>query len=170
MGGITTFLGVETALRGLLAQQRALDVTGHNIANANTEGYTRQKVELQTTTPFLDVGKGLIGTGVDVTAYSRQRDQFIDIQLRAQSMQLGQSEARQDGLAQVESNLNEPSDGGISTLLQRYWASWQNVGNTPDSVPARDALIQNAQTLASSIQDLSGRIGTIAGQNDVNIG
>src|SRR5947209_1623630 len=126
MAGISTFLGVETALRGLLAQQRALDVTGHNVANANTAGYTRQQVNLQTTAPFLDVGKGLIGTGVDVTGYSRQRDQFLDIQLRAQSMQLGQADARQNGLSQVESNLNEPSDNGISNLLQRYWASWQD--------------------------------------------
>src|SRR3954453_691883 len=135
MAGISTFLGVETARRGLLAQQRALDVTGHNIANANTEGYTRQKVELETTTPFLDVGKGLIGTGVDVTGYTRQRDAFIDIQLRAQSMQLGQSEERQEGLAQVEANLNEPSDNGISNLLQKYWSSWQDVANAPESLP-----------------------------------
>src|SRR3954447_5033266 len=170
MAGISTFMGVETALRGLLAQQRALDVTGHNIANANTDGYTRQQVQLQATSPYLDVGKGLIGTGVDVTAYTRQRDQFIDIQLRAQSMQLGQQEARQDGLGQIESNLNEPSDNGISTLLQRCWASWEDVANAPESVPARQALIQNAQTLASSIQDLNGRIGTIAAQNDTNIG
>src|SRR6266542_2968336 len=152
MAGISTFLGVETALRGLLASQRALDVTGHNIANASTEGYSRQQVQLETTSPYLDAGKGLVGTGVDVTSYTRQRDQFIDIQLRAQSMQLGQSEARQDGLQQVESNLNEPSDSGISSLLQRYWSSWQDVANAPESVPARQALVQNAQTLASSIQ------------------
>jgi flagellar hook-associated protein 1 FlgK len=170
MAGISTFLGVETALRGLLASQRALDVTGHNIANANTEGYSRQQVQLETTSPYLDAGKGLVGTGVDVTSYTRQRDQFIDIQLRAQSMQLGQSEARQDGLQQVESNLNEPSDSGISSLLQKYWSSWQDVANAPESVPARQALVQNAQTLASSIQDLNGRVATIAGQNDTNIG
>src|SRR6266508_5442358 len=121
--GISTFLGVETALRGLLAQQRALDVSGHNIGNANTVGYSRQQVDLSPTTPFLDIGHGQIGTGVDVNGYQRARDQFIDIQLRAQSMQLGQSEARQEGLAQVESNLNEPSDNVISNLLERYWAS-----------------------------------------------
>src|SRR3954464_4020114 len=126
MAGISTFLGVETALRGLLAQQRALAVAGHNIANANTEGYTRQSVQLTQTSPFLDVGKGQVGTGVDVTAYTRQRDQFVDIQLRAQQMQLGQSEARQDGLMQIESNVPEPSDTGISTLLQKYWSSWED--------------------------------------------
>jgi len=170
MAGISTFLGVETALRGLLAQQRALDVAGHNIANANTEGYTRQSVQLTATSPFLDTGKGLVGTGVDVTSYTRQRDQFIDIQLRAQQMQLGQSEARQDGLTQIESNVPEPSDTGISSLLQKYWSSWEDVSNAPDSVPARQALIQSAQTLASSINQLDGGLATIASQNDTNIG
>src|SRR5215475_10336698 len=105
---ISTFMGLETALRGILAEQRALDTTGHNIANANTVGYTRQEALRTTTTPMNDYPHGQIGTGVDITSYRRFRDDFIDIQLRAQSMRKGYYEATQDGLNQVELNLNEP--------------------------------------------------------------
>ena len=84
---------------GLLAQQRALDVSGHNIANANTAGYTRQRADLGRHAP-LDMGpQGLLGTGVDVVGFRRIRDDFIDVQLRAQTLLQGAADARQDGLA-----------------------------------------------------------------------
>src|SRR4051794_29240042 len=99
---ISTFVGLETALRGLLAQQQALNLTGHNITNAQTPGYTRQTVSLQTS-GGLQVGPGLLlGTGVNVTGYQRIRDQFLDVQLRAQTMLKGSADAKQDGLSAVE--------------------------------------------------------------------
>ena len=79
---ISTFMGLQTALRGVLAEQRSLDVTGHNIANANTIGYTRQEAVLTPTDPLKTI-QGQIGTGVDVTQYRRIRDDFIDVQYRA---------------------------------------------------------------------------------------
>src|ERR671921_2659993 len=104
----STFLGLETTLRGILAQQLALDTTGHNIANANTPGYTRQSATLATTDPYTvpSVSRppqaGQLGTGVTVAEYTRVRDSFIDIQLRAQTMRQGAAEATRDGLQQVE--------------------------------------------------------------------
>jgi len=75
--GISTFLGLETALRGILAQQRAIDVAGHNIANASTVGFTRQRANLVTTPAFTDTPHGQLGTGVDVQGYQRIRDDFM---------------------------------------------------------------------------------------------
>src|SRR5437763_12838953 len=94
---VSTFFGLQTTLRGLLAQQRAVDVTSHNVANANTEGYSRQEAVLEPTAA-LDIrtgaliggGGGQIGTGVDVATFRRIRDQFLDLQYRAQNMGLGQ--------------------------------------------------------------------------------
>src|ERR1051325_10725288 len=120
---ISTFMGVETALRGLLAEQRALDITGHNIANEGTEGYTRQRAELSPTAPLADIPAGYIGSGVDVLQYTRIRDDNLDIQLRAQTMLQGYHDARQDGLSQVEMTLNEPGDNGVSSLLNKFWSS-----------------------------------------------
>jgi flagellar hook-associated protein 1 FlgK len=162
--GLSTFLGIETALRGLLASQRSLDTAGHNVANANTVGYTRQVVDLQASDPINDVPGGQLGTGVSVLAYQRARDEYLDVQLRAQTMLQGYHEARRDGLAEVELALNEPSDNGISRLLQRYWSSWQDVSNSPESLTVRQTLLQTAGELTSGIQNLRLQLTRISGQ------
>jgi len=167
---LSTFLGVETALRGLLAQQRAIDVSGHNIANANTVGYTRQTATFQATPPLRDFPTGDIGTGVDVLQYTRARDEFIDVQLRAQTMLQGYHQARQDGLQQVELAFNEPSDSGVSQLFARFWSSWQDVGNAPESTATRQALLQNAASLAGGLQSVRDQLTRIDGQVQTNVG
>jgi flagellar hook-associated protein 1 FlgK len=98
---VSSFVGIETALRGLLAQQQALNLAGHNIANANTVGYTRQVANLATSSPLQVAPKMLLGTGVNVVSYQRIRDDFLDVQLRAQTMLQGAAEAKQSGLGQV---------------------------------------------------------------------
>src|SRR5690349_793146 len=126
---ISTFTGLQTALRGLLAHQNALDTTSHNIANASTPGYTRQEAVLGASRALhipagavQDGGAAELGTGVDVLAYRRVRDQFLDLQYRAQSMRLGGLSARVQGLETVEGALAEPGDTGISALLQEFWS------------------------------------------------
>lgn len=161
---ISTFLGVETALRGILAQQQAIDVTGHNIANASTPGYSRQTANLVTSTPMAVNPTGLLGTGVDVQSYQRIRDSYIDVQLRAQTMLKGYAEAQQNGLSQVELSLNEPSDTGLSSLLSKYWAAWQNVANAPEDVATRQALAQSAASLANGFNSLSSQLTTVQTQ------
>src|SRR3954453_5085361 len=106
----STFLGLETALRGLTADQRSIDTTGHNIANAQTPGYSRQVAELQATPALPMYPKGDLGTGVTGAQYQRIRDPFIDTQLRAQTMRQGFSQVQQSGRNQVEASLAEPSD------------------------------------------------------------
>jgi flagellar hook-associated protein 1 FlgK len=162
--GLSTFMGLETALRGILAQQRAIDTAGHNIANAATVGYTRQRANLSTTPAIEDVPAGLLGTGVEVAQYTRLRDSFIDIQLRAQTMIKGSAEARQDGLNQVELTLSEPSDTGLSSLLGKYWSAWQNVVNAPDNLATRQSLVQTAQSLANGFNSVSTQLSTIQTQ------
>ena len=113
---IGTFMGLQTALRGILAQQQALDTTGHNIANANTVGFTRQEALLAPTPAYSEPSTtrgaqaGQIGTGVEVTAYRRIRDEFIDTQLHAQTMREGYYGALSDGLTQVEQVVRRVSD------------------------------------------------------------
>ena len=121
---LSTFMGLETSLRGLLAQQQALNTTSHNIANASTTGYSRQVAVFQASPAYsmpgvttAPAGQGQIGTGVDVVGYQRIRDAFLDVQYRAQSMLQGQAQAQQDGLQQVQLAFNEPTDSGISSLL-----------------------------------------------------
>src|ERR671916_685113 len=101
MTQISTFFGLHQSLRGLLAHQRAMDVTGHNITNANTQGYSRQEAVMAAATPYdieagllVDGGGAMLGGGVDIQAFRRVRDGFLDLQFRAQSLQLGEHEAR----------------------------------------------------------------------------
>src|SRR6201992_188221 len=113
--GVSTFMGLQTALRGLIAQQEALDITGHNIANANTLGYSRQEVVTSAsrahqinTGSSSGNGKAELGTGVDVDGVTRARDKFLQLQYRAQSMRLGGLAARVQGLETIEGALAEP--------------------------------------------------------------
>src|ERR1700750_552173 len=102
---VSSFYGMQTSLRGLLAQQRLLDTTGHNIANASTAGYSRQEAVLQAS-PALEITAGgtaggagaHLGSGVDVQQYRRIRDGFIDLQYRAQNTSLQDWSARSAAL------------------------------------------------------------------------
>ncbi len=168
---ISTFSGLQTALRGILAQQRALDVTSHNVANANTVGYSRQEAVLAAS-PALRIAAGALqdgagaelGTGVDVVAYRRMRDQFLDLQYRAQSMRLGGLAAQVRGLEQVEVALAEPGENGIAAQLGKFWSGWEDLANAPESQATRQALIEGAQGLATSVATLDSQLATAAEQ------
>jgi flagellar hook-associated protein 1 FlgK len=161
---ISTFMGLQTSLRGLLAEQRALDVTSHNIANANTPGYSRQEAQMQAAGALALPPVGQLGSGVDIAGYKRIRDSFLDLQYRTQAMQVGAGTTRADALDQVELRLAEPGDNGIAARLNSFWSSWADLANQPDSGAARQALVANAQTLASTVNELDGGLKTVAGQ------
>jgi flagellar hook-associated protein 1 FlgK len=160
---ISTFMGLQTSLRGLLAEQRSLDVTSHNVANANTQGYSRQEAQLQASDALALPGAQL-GSGVDVTAYKRIRDSFLDLQFRAQSMQVGAGTTRADALDQAELRLAEPGDNGIAARLNSFWSSWSDLANAPDSGAAKQALIEDTRTLASSVNSLDSGLQTVSTQ------
>jgi flagellar hook-associated protein 1 len=175
--GVSTFMGLETNLRGLLAAQQALDVTSHNIANAGTAGYSRQTAVLVASPAFAmpgvsssPAGPGQLGTGVDVAAYQRIRDSFLDVQYRAQSMLQGQAQANQNGLQQVQLAFNEqPTSTGLSGLLANYWSAWQNLSNNPEDMGTRQALAQSAASLADGFTSLSSQLSTLQSQTSQNV-
>jgi flagellar hook-associated protein 1 FlgK len=168
---ISTFFGLQTTLRGLIAQQRAVDVTSHNIANANTPGYSRQEAVLEPTAAYdvrtgalIGGGGGQIGTGVDVATYNRIRDAFLDLQYRAQNMSLGQAQTTADNLSQVEAGLDEPSDTGINAQLGKFWSAWGDVANAPEGLATRQALVAQAGVLVSQITGLDSQIAAVSAQ------
>ncbi|MEA2177215.1 MAG: flagellar hook-associated protein 1 [Solirubrobacteraceae bacterium] len=170
MTSISTFSGLQTSLRGLLAQQRSLDVTAHNIANAQTEGYTRQEAVLGASLPYtinsgvLVGGQGAqLGQGVDVLEFRRMRDSFLDLQYRAQNMSLGDKTATADGLARVEEQLGEPSDDAISGLLGKYWDAWGALEANPTDGAAKAAVVAGGQALTGALKDLDARLSALSG-------
>jgi len=167
---ISSFYGLQTSLRGLLAQQRALDVSGHNIANANTPGFSRQEA-LMTASPAYVVpaatatGAGAhLGTGVDVIQYRRVRDQFLDLQYRAQASRLGYESARSEQLDRVEVALAEPSENGIASQLAAFWDAWSDVANAPQDMAARTALVEQGNTVGESFKTVIGQLELVAAQ------
>src|SRR3954451_8537260 len=143
MTQVSSFIGLQTALRGILAHQRAIDTTGHNVANANTDGYSRQTAEMSSTLAVQVPGRNIqggtigLGTGVEVTAYNRVRDSFLDVQFRAQSMQLGYNQTSSKALDQVELALAEPGESGLQSQLDKYFSAWSDVANSPDGIASR---------------------------------
>src|SRR5579875_2498351 len=137
-----TFLGLNTALRGLEVQQAAIDVTGHNIANASTPGYSRQSVEVGTTDPISDTTLataqgGQLGTGATVEAIQRAHDGFVQQQIIYQNGAQGQQQTVSDTLGQIADVYNEPSDQGFGTLLSSYFTAWQGLANNPSDNASR---------------------------------
>ncbi|MCL2497647.1 MAG: flagellar hook-associated protein FlgK [Symbiobacteriaceae bacterium] len=123
-----TFAGLDTARKALSAQQYALESTLHNVANANTPGFSRQRVELGPTTPqIIESIRGIIGNGVTIDAVIRIRDEFLDYQIRDEYSIRSYREYCADIYTRLESFFNEPGEGGLKKALNRFYESWQNL-------------------------------------------
>ena len=163
---MSTFMGINTALKGMMAQQTALDVTSNNIANANTDGYTRQRVSMVASSPISGlVTDAQLGSGVDVADVTRIRDTFIDYQIRNETSTLEYESTISDTLSNVESLFMEPSDTGLNEQLDTFWSAWQDVAATPESSPVRTVLKESAVSLTDTIRQISGQLSDI--QDDI---
>ncbi|WP_139491158.1 flagellar hook-associated protein FlgK [Brevibacillus dissolubilis] len=157
----STFHLLEVSKRGLFAQQSALNTTGHNISNANTEGYTRQRANMQATkgipAPGMNVDRapGQMGTGVEVTDLQRIREDYLDVQFRTENKHFGYWEARRDGLEKIETIFNEPSDTGLQKVMDDMWKSWQDLVKEPESLSARAVVRQRAVAIAETFGALT---------------
>lgn len=155
----STFGGLEIGKRGLFAQQTALDTVGHNIANANTPGYSRQRVDLVASRPFPYPGlyasktAAQIGTGVDVAKITRLRDQFLDRQYRNENRYLGYYESRAATYEKIEVVLQEGTDDqeiGLQKALDRLWGAWQDLTGSAESSEVREEVIGYAKGVADA--------------------
>lgn len=168
----STFFGLELSLRGLQAQQTALDTTGHNISNANTKGYTRQVVNLQATSPqtIQSFGRNLsLGTGVNANAIERARDAFVDRQYRWEASKQGYWENRQTVLQNVEGIYNETSNNSLSSDFTNFWNSWSDLSTDPENMGSRSVVRERAIALTASFQNLAQQISTQQSDVDANV-
>ncbi|HMS59452.1 MAG TPA: flagellar hook-associated protein FlgK [Tepidiformaceae bacterium] len=151
-------LGLDTAVKALRAHQLAVDVASHNIANANSPGFSRQRVLLRPmgidgSDHFTrDALLGRTGFGVDAHDVNRVRDVFLDFQARTAMSSRSQSQSYSTAISQTELVFNDPSDEGLSGLIDAYFAAWHDVVNDPESGPARTTLVNAATTLTTRIQ------------------
>jgi flagellar hook-associated protein 1 len=173
---LSTFHGLEAAKRGMMTQQAALYVTGHNVANANTPGYTRQRVNFVQTEPFPAPAlnrpqiPGQMGTGVTAGSIERVREYFLDIQYRGENNKLGYWEARADAVAKMEDIMNEPSDSGLAKTMDQFWQALEDLSVNPENEGARSvvrqrglAVVETFHYLANSLSQIQTDIGTQIG-------
>ena len=156
---MSTFGGLNAAYTGLVAARTAIEVAGQNIANASTEGYTRQRVTLAAVAPLSRVGLFSSpiagpGRGVAVTGIARLASEYLDARVRATASSAGHAYVRANALGSLEKSFNEPGDDGISAQLQDFWSSWQDLSNNSGKVggvAAASAVISEATTLAAQL-------------------
>jgi flagellar hook-associated protein 1 len=156
----STFHGLETARRGMFTQQSALYTTGHNIANANTPGYSRQRVNFEQTEPYPTASlnrpqiPGQMGTGVKAGSVQRVRESFLDLQFRGENNKLGYYEVRSEALKKMEEIMNEPSEEGLAHTMNRFWESLQDLASNPEDDGARLVVAQRGQAVAETFNYL----------------
>src|SRR6185436_8709733 len=155
---------LSTGVSGLLAFQRALDTTSHNISNVSTDGYSRQRVEIGTR-PAQAYGNGWVGQGASVNTTTRIYDQFVAAQTRASSSNLEHLDIYASN-AETLNNMFGDSANGLSPTLQKFVNAFQSVANSPASVPARQVLLSEANTLQQRLQFFDSRLDQIG--NEIN--
>jgi flagellar hook-associated protein 1 FlgK len=159
---VSTFSGLNTATTALWAQQRGLDVTGQNIANVNTAGYSRQRAELQSVggnvVPATYAVSNQVGQGVNADTVIRIRDAFLETRALTERANSAQRAAESEGLTQIESAFREPGDNGVQSMLADMWDGWSDVVNHPEDLAARSQLLQRADTLAAGLRTTSSSL------------
>jgi flagellar hook-associated protein 1 FlgK len=152
---------LSSATSSLLAMRTALDTTSHNIANANTDGYSRQRVQLAVRNPT-PYANGFIGSGVDVKTVERQYDEFMASQSRGTSSSLERLNVYSSQADSIN-NLFGDAQSGLSATLQKLSSSFQDLSNSPASIPARQVVLSQAQSLVDRFHAYSDRLDSLNG-------
>lgn len=152
---------LNNATKGLNVQQSALQTTSHNISNANTEGYSRQKVNMVSDNPYTLGGIGQLGTGVRIASIDRIVDPYVNNQLRNENSSLEMYNKKSEVLGQLEGIFNEPSTTGLNNNLSKVFASWTYLGSNPELATAKTMVAQNAETFTDTLHHMSNQIDSL---------
>lgn len=155
------------SISGLLAAQRNLSTTGHNISNANTEGYSRQRVE-QGTRPPQGFGDGFVGQGTQINGIRRVYDEFLGEQLRNATADAEQSSAF-TGLAERVDNLLADQDAGLTPSVQNFFNAIQDVADDPSSISARQVLLSEAGSLVNRFDTIDQRLSDLGSEVNTRV-
>ncbi len=170
MAGLTLFGSLNTALLGVFTHKLAMNVVGHNIANANTDGYSRQRPVIMNTTPLITstIGNAFmhIGTGSYVKNIERIRNAFLDVQYRQVSNRQAFYETILSNLHYVEQLFAEPGESGIRSYYDSFLAAAEEVIADPTNVAAKRQFVTSAQQMIANISDVYNRIQQL--REDIN--
>lgn len=154
----STFSGIELGKRSIMAHTDAISTAGHNISNANTEGYSRQRVQMKEFDPLyrpeLERAEraGMIGQGIDVQSINRVRDEMLDQRITAQQNQESYWDTRSKYYTMIEQIYNEPDEVSVRSNMDKFWESWQELSVNPESQAARQAVVTRGESLTDAIK------------------
>ena len=152
-----SFAAIEIGKRSLMAHSTQINTAGHNISNADTEGYSRQRVQIKTFDPIYrpdlerEERAGQLGQGTSVESINRLRDELLDQRIVAQTNQETYWTTREKYYTMIEQVYNEPDEISIRSNMDKYWQSWQELSVHPESQAARQAVVSRGDSLVDSI-------------------
>ncbi|MFI5309629.1 MAG: flagellar hook-associated protein FlgK [Gemmatimonadales bacterium] len=159
MPSINSLLSI--ARSAIVAQQAAVEVAGHNIANAQTPGYTRQQLDVTPSTP-LQTPTATYGTGVSIVNVSSVRDSLLDQEARTQSAPAANYQAQSDLLGRVEGIFGEPSSDGLASTIDAFWNSWSDLASNPASASAKTVVQQRGTMLAATFNQYAKQLSDLS--------
>lgn len=154
----SSFAGIEIGKRSLMAHSTQIQTAGHNISNADTEGYSRQRVNVKSFDPLYrpDLERamvpGQIGQGTDVSSITRLKDDLLESRIVAQGNEESYWETRNKYYEMIESVYNEPNDISVRSNMDKFWQAWQELSMYPESDAARQVVVSRSESLTNSIQ------------------
>lgn len=161
---MSSFASLNTALSGIMAQRYGLDLTGQNMANVSTPGYSRQRAEMQpvnpAAAPSIFARWDGAGSGVEVTGTLRLADALVDARARSEHQTAAQLDVAQSTWSRIDSLLSEPADNGLNEQLSAFFNAWADLSNQPGSTATRTAVIQTGRAVADRLQRLDADLGT----------
>lgn len=169
------FGAIEIGRQALNAQRRALDITGHNITNANTEGYSKQRVVMGPQEPMTlamsasSPWKGQVGTGVKIETVESLRDKFIDNMIIDENQNLGYFNELAFTLDQIQNIMNEPEESNLRTALDNFYIALNDLAQEPEGEAARKLVLENGRYLADTFRRNFDQLNTVATNLDTQV-
>lgn len=154
---------LDMGRRGMAVSQSALSTSSHNIANKSVEGFSRQRVDVETN-PAIGDGMHRVGTGSRLSGISRTNNPWIEKQIEREGSNLAFLEGRQGALQKLESTFNEQTVKGLNSSMSDFFNSFRELANNPESLTARTVVRDNANAMIRQFQDMDRQIGSVAGE------
>lgn len=163
-----SFYSLNIARSGLFASQRNIEVTSHNLANTDTEGYSRQRLE-QSAIPGVSYGEIAVGGGVRMDKLTQIRNKYLDMQYRYENSASNMLDKKYECLEYIEGVMGEPSEHGINDAIGDLFKSLESLGNNAHELSLREIVVQDAVKLCDTFRTISGNLLTYQNEVDNNI-
>lgn len=154
---MSSFTGLNTMVRGVYINQLALNTVGHNIVNADTEGYSRQNVNPVATAPQYENGYA-VGTGADAATITRARDVYADVQYRNENARANYYETMAKNYDKIESIFNDSNDSGIQNSMEEFYKAWVDLSTKASDSAARTAVVEKGKNMTNSFFSASEQL------------